>query len=226
MEILGVGPMELILILIVALLVFGPDKLPEMGAKLGKGLRGMRQATREFSREIEQTRQALEAPMQEVSQPLKNIQASVQEIAPAVGAISHPGEALRQAVLAEFTEKDRPDAKRAEPVSPPPPNEGDGHADAASGPVREEAQEPSSANVNGAEQSLTDEQAMTPGSAPAETLEAHTGNETSARSEGSLASSLDAMFAASRTPPASPDDQPDEIHPDDLDSPAEPATEE
>ena len=36
MEILGIGPMELILILIVALMVFGPDKLPQIGAKLGR----------------------------------------------------------------------------------------------------------------------------------------------------------------------------------------------
>ena len=36
MDILGIGPLELILILIVALMVFGPDRLPEIGAKLGR----------------------------------------------------------------------------------------------------------------------------------------------------------------------------------------------
>jgi sec-independent protein translocase protein TatA len=33
------GPMELILILGVALLVIGPKKLPEMGKSLGEGMR-------------------------------------------------------------------------------------------------------------------------------------------------------------------------------------------
>jgi sec-independent protein translocase protein TatA len=34
-----IGPWELILVLIVALLVFGPKRLPEMGKSLGKGMR-------------------------------------------------------------------------------------------------------------------------------------------------------------------------------------------
>ncbi len=34
-----IGPMELIVLGIVVLLVFGPKRLPEMGRSLGKGLR-------------------------------------------------------------------------------------------------------------------------------------------------------------------------------------------
>lgn len=35
----NVGPMEIILVLIVALIVFGPKKLPDLGHSLGKGIR-------------------------------------------------------------------------------------------------------------------------------------------------------------------------------------------
>ena len=35
----NVGPMEIILVLIVALIVFGPKKLPDLGKSLGKGIR-------------------------------------------------------------------------------------------------------------------------------------------------------------------------------------------
>jgi sec-independent protein translocase protein TatA len=35
--------MELIIVLIVALVVLGPKKLPEMGRSLGQGLRGFRE---------------------------------------------------------------------------------------------------------------------------------------------------------------------------------------
>ena len=35
----NVGPMEIILVLIVALVVFGPKKLPDLGHSLGKGIR-------------------------------------------------------------------------------------------------------------------------------------------------------------------------------------------
>lgn len=39
----NVGPAEILVILVVALLVFGPDKLPEIGRQIGR-------ATREFRR--------------------------------------------------------------------------------------------------------------------------------------------------------------------------------
>ena len=35
----GIGPMELIVVLVVALIVFGPKKLPELGKSLGGGMR-------------------------------------------------------------------------------------------------------------------------------------------------------------------------------------------
>ena len=37
-----IGPMELIVVLIVALLVVGPRKLPELGRSLGTGMREFR----------------------------------------------------------------------------------------------------------------------------------------------------------------------------------------
>jgi sec-independent protein translocase protein TatA len=39
-------PTHLILILVIALLVFGPRKLPELGQGLGSGIRGFRDALR------------------------------------------------------------------------------------------------------------------------------------------------------------------------------------
>jgi len=35
----GIGPMEVILVLAIALIVLGPKKLPEAGRAVGKGLR-------------------------------------------------------------------------------------------------------------------------------------------------------------------------------------------
>lgn len=35
----NVGPLEILLVLIVALVVFGPKKLPDLGHSLGKGIR-------------------------------------------------------------------------------------------------------------------------------------------------------------------------------------------
>jgi sec-independent protein translocase protein TatA len=35
----NIGPMELVVVLVIALLVIGPKKLPEVGKSLGKGMR-------------------------------------------------------------------------------------------------------------------------------------------------------------------------------------------
>ncbi len=38
----NVGPMEVLIVLIVALLVLGPKRLPDVGRSLGKGIRGFK----------------------------------------------------------------------------------------------------------------------------------------------------------------------------------------
>lgn len=35
----NIGPLEIIVVLIIALVVFGPKRLPELGRSLGKGIR-------------------------------------------------------------------------------------------------------------------------------------------------------------------------------------------
>jgi sec-independent protein translocase protein TatA len=62
MNFFNIGPVELILILVVALIVFGPGRLPEIGAGLGKALREfqlMSQGlTEELNRELRATQEA------------------------------------------------------------------------------------------------------------------------------------------------------------------------
>ena len=43
----GLGMPEVILILIIALVVFGPSKLPEMGASMGKAIREFQKSVKE-----------------------------------------------------------------------------------------------------------------------------------------------------------------------------------
>ena len=52
MNIFGVGLPEMVVIGAVALLVFGPKRLPELGRTLGKTLKGFQSASKEFEREI------------------------------------------------------------------------------------------------------------------------------------------------------------------------------
>jgi TatA/E family protein of Tat protein translocase len=48
----NIGPLELMVILIVALLVVGPAKLPELGRSIGRGLREFRKAQDEIQRTL------------------------------------------------------------------------------------------------------------------------------------------------------------------------------
>jgi sec-independent protein translocase protein TatA len=47
-----IGPEKLLLLLALALVIFGPKKLPEMARSVGKGLREFRQASTEFRQQI------------------------------------------------------------------------------------------------------------------------------------------------------------------------------
>jgi TatA/E family protein of Tat protein translocase len=49
----GIGMTELIVILVIALLVIGPKKLPDVARSLGKGLREFRKATSDLKEEFQ-----------------------------------------------------------------------------------------------------------------------------------------------------------------------------
>lgn len=125
MDILGIGPMELLLILIVALMVFGPDKLPQIGAKLGKGMREMRRATRAISEEINNTRAAVENPARELAEPLKDVKDVAKAAGNVVAAARNPSAALRESVLKELNTpvqpKPQPDATPTQENTIAPP---------------------------------------------------------------------------------------------------------
>jgi sec-independent protein translocase protein TatA len=59
MNIFGMGLPELALIFAVALLVFGPKKLPEIGKTLGKTIRSFQDATKEFENEFKREAEAM-----------------------------------------------------------------------------------------------------------------------------------------------------------------------
>ncbi|HLP87779.1 MAG TPA: TatA/E family twin arginine-targeting protein translocase [Nostocaceae cyanobacterium] len=63
MNIFGIGLPEMAVIMVVALLIFGPKKLPEIGRSLGKTIRSFQEASNEFQnefkREAEQIEQAV-----------------------------------------------------------------------------------------------------------------------------------------------------------------------
>lgn len=49
----GLGPTELILVLVIALVIFGPSKLPEIGQAIGEGISEFKSAANEMESEVE-----------------------------------------------------------------------------------------------------------------------------------------------------------------------------
>lgn len=53
LAVLGLGPGELILLLVVLLVIFGAGKIPQLGGSLGKGLRNFRKGIKGEEEESE-----------------------------------------------------------------------------------------------------------------------------------------------------------------------------
>jgi Tat protein translocase TatB subunit len=55
MNLFGMGTWEIMIILVAALVIFGPDRLPEMAGKLGKSIRDLRQMSSDLTGEFERS---------------------------------------------------------------------------------------------------------------------------------------------------------------------------
>jgi TatA/E family protein of Tat protein translocase len=71
----SIGPAELVLIFVIALLVFGPKKLPEIGRSVGKALREFKKTSEEIKSRIEE-----EIDASEIKDIRKDIQSGVDDI--------------------------------------------------------------------------------------------------------------------------------------------------
>ncbi len=75
----GIGMPELVIIMVIALVVMGPQKLPELARSLGKGLAEFKRASNDFRRSMEEEarvveekeRLASEAAVKETVEPEK-----------------------------------------------------------------------------------------------------------------------------------------------------------
>jgi sec-independent protein translocase protein TatB len=83
----GLGITEIVVILVVALLFLGPEKLPEVAKSLGKGLRDFRKATDEIRDSVQGT---VTDAVREVTRPVPPPTVAPSAAAAAVMAAAHP----------------------------------------------------------------------------------------------------------------------------------------
>ena len=83
MNILGMGPMEIVLIVVLALIVFGPAKLPEIMGQVGKAIADFRRATSELSDEFNRT---IQAELQETRSVVEDTKSAVTGVHTSINA--------------------------------------------------------------------------------------------------------------------------------------------
>jgi sec-independent protein translocase protein TatA len=91
------GVPELIFIFIIALVVFGPKKLPELGKSLGKGLREFNKAKNELKATWDEQIREAEHSLNSSNEPVRKTISTIHEPAPEVKAdpaphLEKPGE--------------------------------------------------------------------------------------------------------------------------------------
>ena len=83
---MSIGPAEIIIVLILALLVFGPSRLPQMGKSLGKGVREFRKAAEtaktefglgEVTDQINEVKSTFTEPIKGVTGTFSDLKSSV-----------------------------------------------------------------------------------------------------------------------------------------------------
>jgi Tat protein translocase TatB subunit len=85
MDFLGIGPLELVVILIIALIVVGPERLPQLAQSIGKTMRDLRAMsqglTTEWQREISSVSDINpgEGLQEALTKPFQEVQAEVQQ---------------------------------------------------------------------------------------------------------------------------------------------------
>ena len=107
MEVFGIGLPELLLIMVLILIVVGPQRLPEMAAQLGRLVRDFRRYTSELSRDITDALQDIEKEYTQVKEEWKEVGE----------AVRREGEAIKAEVSGAA--KDADAALKAEPETPP-----------------------------------------------------------------------------------------------------------
>ncbi len=114
MNFFNIGPMELLLILVLALIIFGPGKLPEVAKGLGKAISEFRKASQDLTsgiaRELDTTAEALKDIEESVELPAQSkepAEAPEQSKEPAEAAeeSKEPGEAMAKDVSQECASK-------------------------------------------------------------------------------------------------------------------------
>src|ERR1043165_5067790 len=85
----GLGAGEILMILVIAFLLFGPKQLPEVGRQVGKAVKGFKETAEDLRKSVEPE---LNMIQQEVKMVEQDFQASIKDVEEQVNAVTAPAE--------------------------------------------------------------------------------------------------------------------------------------
>ena len=93
----SIGPVELIIVLVIALIILGPGRLPDVGSALGKSIREFRRAASDVQEaaSLDPTPKQVSAP--DAAQPAAQAPAAAPAPAPSPGTASSESSSDQQA---------------------------------------------------------------------------------------------------------------------------------
>ena len=123
MDFMGIGPLEVLLVLIIGFLLLGPDKLPGMAAKAGQLYRNFKEATFDLTKTIsEDVSSEKKAISEDVSSEKKTISEDLSSISKAITEdLSFENKAENDAMTASEAESDQKSNVENSQKSTPPP---------------------------------------------------------------------------------------------------------
>ena len=68
----GLGAMEILIILVIAFLLFGPKELPEIGRQVGKAVKGFKETTDDLRQSVEPEINMIQQEFKTVEQDLES----------------------------------------------------------------------------------------------------------------------------------------------------------
>jgi Tat protein translocase TatB subunit len=113
------GGQEILLILVIALIVFGPRKLPEIGKSVGRMMAEFRKASNDFRRTLEEEVEAEKARPLEPAAPLRAEPPPDAPAAPTVSSVEAPTASSSVETVeddAVVSAPEEPTVSRAEPA--------------------------------------------------------------------------------------------------------------
>ena len=81
---MSIGFWQIIIVILIILLVFGADKVPDIARTLGKGMRQVRNATQDIKDEIQKSAEKQGLDTKQIEQDIKEVKDEVEDIAGSV----------------------------------------------------------------------------------------------------------------------------------------------